>query len=210
MIKKRPAGAPGQACPREGDEGVDPQGGSLRGGRRSLTMRSLILPAGAGLIMLAACQPAPEGEEGVENIAGEENAPDMRPSAPEVLPSRTPEPDEIGAPEAPAGVGAAAPADTVRGPIPPAYRGAWAIETKDCRGQPGMTRIAVMPAEIGYYEGRSEVKTATRVGSRLTIDVVHHAEGMTEKSRQTIDLSADGQRLSFSRGGTSFAYRKCG
>lgn len=158
--------------------------------------------------MLAACQPAPEGEEGVETVAGENEAADMRPSAPEVLPSRTPEPEEIGAPEkAPAP--SPAPSNAAPGPIPAAYRGTWAIEPGDCSAQPGLTRIVVAPAEIGYYEGRSEVKAAARNGSRLVIDIVHHAEGTTERSEQSIDLSADGRRLSFNRGGTSFGYRKC-
>ena len=205
MIKKKPAGAQGELRPREGEQGADPQGGAFRRRARSLTMRSLILPASFGLIMLTACQPAPEGQEGVENVAGEENAAAMRPSAPEVLPSRTPEPDEIGAPEK-----VPAPADTAPGPIPAAYRGTWAIEPGDCSAQPGLTRIVVTPAEIGYYEGRSEVKSATRTGSRLLIDIAHHAEGTTERAEQSIDLSADGRRLSFNRGGTSFGYRKCG
>ena len=168
-------------------------------------MRSLILPVCAGLVMLAACQPAPEREEGVENIAGDNNqAEALRPSAPEVLPSRTPQPDEIGRPNA------SAPADAPPGPIPPGYRGTWAIEAKDCAGQPGMTRIRIAPASIGYYEAQSEVIGARRAGSRLMLDIVHHAEGTTEEAQQIIDLSADGRRLSFHRGGAVFTYRKCG
>lgn len=204
MTKKRPASSARQSRAREGSETIDPRRGPFGGRGRSPWMRRLILPAATGLIMLAACQPAPDGEEGVENIAGEENEAAARPSAPEVLPSRTPEPDEIGGPDAPT------PVDAAPGPIPPAYRGTWAIEAKDCAGQPGMTRIRITPAAIGYYEGQSDVSKAAREGSRLTLDIVHHAEGVAEKAQQIIDLSADGKRLSFHRGGTIFAYRKCG
>ena len=67
---------------------------------------------------------------------------------------------------------------TTPGPIPLEFRHVWAIEAADCTKEPALTRIAIAPGAVKFYEGRSEVVSATvpHEGA-LTMEVAHSSEG---------------------------------
>lgn len=102
------------------------------------------------------------------------------------------------------------PAQTTPGPIPLPYRAVWAIEQIDCTSDPGLTRISIAPGTIRFYEGRSVVQSATvRPDGSLELEVEHMSEGTTESQRHVLRLSGDAESLSYSRGDSTFAYRRC-
>ncbi len=127
--------------------------------------------------------------------------------------------NEAAAPGAPpAGPFAASPApgeelptsQTTPGPIPLAYRHLWAIDPADCAKQPGLTRIAIAPGAIRFYEGRAVVKKAQVEGpDKLLLDVDHTSEGETRAERHAFSLNNSGSRLLYLRGGESFKYIRC-
>lgn len=96
------------------------------------------------------------------------------------------------------------------GLIPVPFRAVWAIEEVDCTNEPGLTRIAIAPDSISFYEGRSQVLSASSgADGRLNLEVEHVAEGMTEGQRQTLHLAGDAQSLVYTRGDHTFSYRRC-
>jgi hypothetical protein len=131
----------------------------------------------------------------------------------------TPEPAPIPTPPpAPSGDYFATPADgeelptsqTTPGPIPLEFRHVWAIEAKDCTASPGLTRIAIAPGAIRFYEGRSVVVSADVPHERtLTLEVSHSAEGQTSQETHALALSEDGRSLTYGRNGASFTYKRC-
>ena len=130
-----------------------------------------------------------------------------------------PPPSEPAAPAAPpAGPFAAIPApgeelppsQTTPGPIPLAYRHLWAIDPADCAKQPGLTRIAIAPGAVRFYEGRAVVKSAQVEGpDKLLLDVEHTSEGETRPERHALALSNAGSRLLYLRGRESLTYIRC-
>lgn len=156
----------------------------------------------APLILLAAC-----GEPRVEPTA-EQTEPQ--------IPSSTP---DSPSPPAPAGApvsyaaddpdGALAPSMTTPGPVPLAYRHVWAIDSADCTREPALTRIAIAPAAIKFYEGRSAVLSATENTNGLTLAVEHTAEGETSTQTHTLSLDDSSSTLTYSRNGQVFLYHLC-
>lgn len=100
---------------------------------------------------------------------------------------------------------------TTPGPIPLAFRHVWAIEPADCRGDPALTRIAIAPGAIRFYEGRAVVVEAETSGENvLLLDVDHTAEGETTRERHNLQLDPGHTRLTYQRGDDSFTYIRCG
>jgi hypothetical protein len=142
-------------------------------------------------------------------------------SPPVVPPVPMPEPEpatEPTPPPAPSGGYAAVPApgedlprsQTTPGPIPLEYRHVWAIDAEDCTASPSLTRIAIAPGAIRFYEGRSVVKTAdVSTDGALTLKVDHLSEGTTSEETHLLRLSAEDRALSYQRGGHTFAYTRC-
>jgi len=99
---------------------------------------------------------------------------------------------------------------TTSDPIPLAYRHVWAIDPADCLKEPGLTRIAIAPGAIRFYEGRAVVKKAQVEGpSKLLLDVDHTSEGATRPERHAFALNNSGARLLYQRRGESFNYIRC-
>ncbi len=98
---------------------------------------------------------------------------------------------------------------TTPGPVPLAYRHVWAIDAADCTSQPGLTRVAISPAAIKFYEGQSAVLSATENASGLTLSVEHTAEGETSTQTHVLALDATGETLTYTRNGEVFLYQLC-
>lgn len=154
------------------------------------------LPA---LVLVACSEPPPADtvpmpEEAVAPVAASNPAP--APSGPFFA---TPAPGE----ELPT-------SQTTPGPIPLPFRQVWAIEPSDCRADPGLTRIAIAPGAIRFYEGRSVVVSAKSSGANMLIlDVDHTSEGATSRERHTLQLDPAHTRLTYQRRDASFTYVRC-
>jgi hypothetical protein len=99
---------------------------------------------------------------------------------------------------------------TTPGPIPLEFRHVWAIETADCTGEPGLTRIAIAPGAIRFYEGRSVVVSAEAPHEgALALQVDHMAEGQTSREAHTLALDEAKTALTYNRGGSNFTYKRC-
>lgn len=102
------------------------------------------------------------------------------------------------------------PSQTTPGPIPLEFRHVWAIEPGDCTAAPGMTRMAIAPGAIKFYEGRSEVVSANAAqDGALTLRVSHASEGQTVTETHTLALDEAKTTLTYQRDGNSFTYRRC-
>lgn len=102
------------------------------------------------------------------------------------------------------------PSQTTPGPIPLDFRHVWAIEAADCRAAPGLTRIAIAPGAIKFYEGRSEVVSADAPhDGALVLQIAHTAEGQTSNETHTLALDDAKTTLTYQRGGNIFTYRRC-
>jgi len=102
------------------------------------------------------------------------------------------------------------PSQTTPGPIPLEFRHVWAIEPGDCTAAPGMTRMAIAPGAIKFYEGRSEVVSANAAqDGALTLRVSHASEGQTVTETHILALDEAKTTLTYQRGGNSFTYRRC-
>lgn len=87
----------------------------------------------------------------------------------------------------------------------------WAIETKDCTADPGLTRIAIAPGAIKFYEGRSEVNSvdAPHDGA-IVLHTTHLAEGQTSSETHTLALDETNTTLAYARGGNPpLTYKRC-
>lgn len=99
---------------------------------------------------------------------------------------------------------------TTPGPIPVDYRHLWAIDPADCRADPGLTRIAIAPGAIRFYEGRAVVtKSQVEGEDKLLLDVEQTSEGETKTARHSLALKNAGSRLIYLRGQDSFTYIRC-
>lgn len=102
------------------------------------------------------------------------------------------------------------PSETTAGPIPLEFRHVWAIEAKDCAEEPALTRIAIAPGAIRFYEGRSVVVSAEAPHENaLNLQVDHMAEGQTSREAQVLALDASGTTLTYNRRGSTFTYKRC-
>lgn len=146
---------------------------------------------------------------------GEPQQPPVIPAVPmpEPVPAPIPTP-----PPAPSGGYAAIPApgeelptsQTTPGPVPLNFRHVWAITSKDCTADPGLTRIAIAPEAIRFYEGRSVVTSSdVATDGTLTLEVEHAAEGMTSSETHVLRLQDGDRTLSYQRRGETFTYTRC-
>jgi hypothetical protein len=145
--------------------------------------------------LLSACgDPTPPADpEGVTN-AGETSAPPSDRSY-----AARPEPGE----ELPS-------SQTTPGPIPLAFRHVWAIERMDCTSEPALTRIAIAPGAIRFYEGRSVVTGAESPHENtLILQVDHASEGETSHEVHTLALNDAQDQLAYQRRGRTFTYIRC-
>jgi hypothetical protein len=99
---------------------------------------------------------------------------------------------------------------TTPGPIPLEFRHVWAIDAKDCTADPSLTRIAIAPGAIRFYEGRSVVVSSDspHVGA-VTLDVAHTAEGETSREAHVLALDSSGRTLTYLRRDQTFTYTRC-
>lgn len=103
------------------------------------------------------------------------------------------------------------PSQTTEGPIPLEFRHVWAIDAKDCRADPSMTRIAIAPGAVKFYEGRSEVTSvdAPHPGAAV-FHVTHMSEGQTSTEIHTLALDDAKTTLSYKRGNNEpLTYTRC-
>jgi hypothetical protein len=102
------------------------------------------------------------------------------------------------------------PSQTTPGPVPLEFRHVWAIEAADCTKASALTRIAIAPGAVKFYEGRSEVVTvnAPHEGA-LTMDVAHSSEGTTATETHTLALDNTGKKLTYKRRGAEYIYVRC-
>jgi hypothetical protein len=102
------------------------------------------------------------------------------------------------------------PSQTTPGPIPPEFRHVWAIEAADCTREPALTRITIAPGAVKFYEGRSEVVSATAPHEgALTMEVAHSSEGTTARETHALVLDDSGAKLTYHRRGAEFTYTRC-
>jgi hypothetical protein len=151
------------------------------------------VPAATFAIVLAAC-----------------SEPDRTPTAP-IAETSSPSPDSSPSYSAtPAPGEELPPSQTTPGPIPLDFRHVWAIEAADCRAAPGLTRIAIAPGAIKFYEGRSEVVSADAPhDGALVLQIAHTAEGQTSNETHTLALDDAKTTLTYQRDGNIFTYRRC-
>jgi hypothetical protein len=96
------------------------------------------------------------------------------------------------------------------GPIPLEFRHVWAIDPIDCTKEPALTRIAIAPGAVKFYEGRSEVVSARSPHEgALVMEVKHSAEGQTGRETHTLALDKVNDKLAYQRRGDSFTYSRC-
>jgi hypothetical protein len=102
------------------------------------------------------------------------------------------------------------PSQTTPGPIPLEFRHVWAIDAADCTNEPALTRIAIAPGAVKFYEGRSEVVSASvpHAGA-LTMEVAHSSEGTTAQETHSLTLDDSGRKLTYQRRGGEYAYTRC-
>lgn len=166
-------------------------------------MTRVILTTAALVLALSACgDPSPPADTAPQPAA-QAPIPAAAPASPAAPPAgpfaATPAPGE----ELPT-------SQTTPGPIPLAYRHVWAIDPADCTKEPGLTRIAIAPGAIRFYEGRAVVKKSQVEGpDKLLLDVDHTSEGETRPERHAFALNIAGSRLLYQRGGNSFNYVRC-
>lgn len=101
---------------------------------------------------------------------------------------------------------------TTPGPIQLHFRHVWAIEPADCTRAPGLTRIAIAPGAIRFYEGRAVVVSAEVSGEEdnaMVLDVDHVAEGETSRERHNLQLDPGRTRLTYQRRDSTFTYIRC-
>lgn len=152
-----------------------------------------ILPA--LFLALSACGPG----ENTTPIASAP-APDATPAEQAPSYAATPKPGE----ELP-------PSQTTAGPVPLDFRHVWAIDAKDCTADPSLTRIAIAPGAIKFYEGRSEVTSvdAPHEGAAV-LHVTHVSEGQTSTETHTLALDEAKTTLTYQRGDNPLmTYKRC-
>jgi hypothetical protein len=162
-------------------------------------MHRLIFCLSASLIALSACSD-PAKVEVEQPVPGPyvEMQPPSGPAAPESA-ETAPAPSKI-----------LPPSQTTPGPIPVDFRHVWAIEKKDCAAEPALTRIAIAPAAIRFYEGRAVVVSAnTNLEGTVALEVDHMSEGATNREAHTLALNPAKTTLTYDRNGEAFTYVRC-
>lgn len=102
------------------------------------------------------------------------------------------------------------PSQTTPGPIPVDFRHVWAIARKDCTSEPALTRIAIAPGAVRFYEGRAVVISAnTNLEGTVAMEVDHTAEGVTNREAHTLALNPAKTTLTYDRNGDAFTYTRC-
>lgn len=152
---------------------------------------------------------------------GEQQQPPTVPPVPMPEPAPIPVPPPALPPvpaAAPTGGYAAIPApgeelptsQTTPGPVPLAYRHVWAMEARDCTATPGLTRIAIAPGAVRFYEGRSVVRNSdARTDGSVSLEVEHAAEGVTTPETHVLALTDNERTLRYQRRGETFTYTRC-
>jgi hypothetical protein len=150
-------------------------------------------------LALAACEERPDQTTGVDPAGGSPGAPLSPAAGTPPTYSAAPAPGQ----ELP-------PSRTTPGPIPLEFRHVWAIEAEDCTKEPALTRIAIAPGAVKFYEGRSEVVSvnAPHEGA-LTMEVAHASEGTTARESHTLALDDTDRTLIYKRRGTEYTYTRC-
>ncbi len=158
-------------------------------------MINRILCSSLLLAALAACSPS--GAPAQTTATETPLAPDPNPSSPSY--SATPAPGE----ELP-------PSQTTKGIVPLEFRHVWAIEPADCTKVPALTRIAIAPSAVRWYEGRSVVASvdAPHAGA-MTMEVDHLSEGQTSRETHVLALDEGKRTLTYDRNGATFTYKRC-
>ncbi len=160
-------------------------------------MHRTVISLCAALVTLSACgDPAPE-------LAVEPAVP-----APYV---ETPAPAGAAVTEpAPAPGETLPPSQTTPGPIPLDFRHVWAVDKRDCKAEPALTRIAIAPGAIRFYEGRAVVVTAsTNLEGTVALEVDHTSEGTTNREAHTLALNPAKTTLTYDRNGEAITYVRC-
>ncbi|MEQ1782919.1 MAG: hypothetical protein ABMA14_16265 [Hyphomonadaceae bacterium] len=115
-----------------------------------------------------------------------------------------------GSPAAPSAAETLPSSQTTPGPIPTAFRHVWAIEKKDCTAEPALTRIAIAPGAVRFYEGRAVVVSAnTSLEGTVAMEVDHTSEGATTREAHTLALNPAKTALTYDRNGEAFNYVRC-
>ena len=110
---------------------------------------------------------------------------------------------------APAGPAVTEPAPAP-GPIPLDFRHVWAVDKRDCKAEPALTRIAIAPGAIRFYEGHAVVVTAnTNLEGTVALEVDHISEGTTNREAHTLALNPAKTSLTYDRNGEAFTYVRC-
>lgn len=103
------------------------------------------------------------------------------------------------------------PSQTTEGPVPLEFRHVWAIDAKDCTANPSLTRVAIAPGAIKFYEGRSEVTSVDALHpGAVVLQVSHISEGQTSTETHTLALDESQTTLTYKRGDNpSVTYKRC-
>ncbi len=100
--------------------------------------------------------------------------------------------------------------NSTTGAIPLEFQHVWAIEAGDCTNEPALTRIAISPSAVKFYEGRSEVVSAEAPHEgALTLEMAHTSEGTTAPETHVLALDEAGRTLTYKRRGAEFIYTRC-
>ena len=162
-------------------------------------MHRLIFCLSASLIALCACSDPAKVE--VEQPVPGPYVEMKSPSGPAVTESSE---------TAPAASETPPPSQTTPGPIPVDFRHVWAIEKRDCKAEPALTRIAIAPGTIRFYEGRAVVVSAnTSLEGTVALEVDHFSEGATNREAHTLALNPAKTTLTYDRNGEALTYVRC-
>lgn len=163
-------------------------------------MHRTLISLCAALVTLSACgDPAPE--LAVEPAVPGPYVETQPPSSPTVTSSAEPAPAPGETPP---------PSQTTPGPIPIDFRNVWAIEKNDCTAEPPLTRIAIAPGAIRFYEGHAVVVSAnTNLEGTVALEVDHISEGAANREAHTLALNPAKTSLTYDRNGEAFTYVRC-
>ena len=160
-------------------------------------MHRTVISLCAALVTLSACgDPAPE-------LAVEAAVPGPYVETPAPAGAAVTEP-------APAPGETLPPSQITPGPIPIDFRNVWAVDKRDCKAEPALTRIAIAPGAIRFYEGRAVVVTAnTNLEGTVALEVDHISEGTTNREAHTLALNPAKTTLTYDRNGEAITYVRC-
>lgn len=96
------------------------------------------------------------------------------------------------------------------GTIPAGYQGRWTGLQQDCDEPRSDLRLLVSGKSLRFYESEGTVTDVAQEGPRsIAINARYTGEGETWDRRQTLALSADGDRLTIADDGTTTVRRRC-